>query len=101
MGDNSVDEGGPDAWLESAKSCARRAVEFEGVGQLPVAAHYYAEAGRLLRALLDSNPGTTNCEILIRYRHLVAFLFINVIPVMWHRCPESNRALKLTVPVPW
>jgi hypothetical protein len=66
MGDHAVDEGGPDAWLESAKSCARRAVEFEGVGQLPVAAHYYAEAGRLLRALLDANPAINNSQVLIR-----------------------------------
>ena len=62
----AVGGGGPETWLDAAKSCARRAVEFEGVGQLPVAVHYYAEAGRLLRALVGANSSDNN-DILIRY----------------------------------
>jgi hypothetical protein len=65
MGEVGGGGGGPESWLEAAKSCACRAVEFEGVGQLPVAVYYYAEAARLLRALVAAD-GSDSTDTLTR-----------------------------------
>lgn len=65
MGESAVGgDSGAHNWLEAAKSCARRAVEFESVGQLPVAAYYYTEAARLLRAALAVDPCSDNFDTL-------------------------------------
>ena len=61
--------GGPESWLESAKSCARLAIEFEGVGQLPVAVYYYTEAARLLRAVLSTADKSDSSDTLQRYQY--------------------------------
>ena len=68
--------GGPESWLESAKSCARRAVEFEGVGQLAVAVYYYTEAARLLRAVLVTADKSDSSDTLQRYQYPVHVVYL-------------------------
>jgi hypothetical protein len=75
--------GGRESWLESAKSCARRAIEFEGVGQLAVAVYYYTEAARLLRAVLVTADKSDSSDTLQRYKYPYPPMIIKIFDALW------------------